>query len=102
MIWHDHQISPLKCKDTIKTTSTTPGYVGRYIANLTLAEVKTLDCGTLQLEGYTQSKRIPGAKIQTLEEVLDLVECYGDRRVEINLEVRVLKINCTSSRKRIV
>lgn len=31
----------------------------------------------------------PGAKIATLEEVLDLVDCYGDKRVEINLEVNL-------------
>lgn len=31
----------------------------------------------------------PGAKIPTLVEVLDLVDCYGDRKVEINLEVNL-------------
>jgi glycerophosphoryl diester phosphodiesterase len=47
-----------------------------------------LDCGTLQLSDHTQSLRVPGAQIQTLEEVLELVKCYGDDRIEINLEVR--------------
>lgn len=34
-------------------------------------------------------KVYPGAKIPTLVEVLDLVDCYGDRKVEINLEVNL-------------
>jgi glycerophosphoryl diester phosphodiesterase len=29
----------------------------------------------------------PGAQIPTLEEVLELIDCYGDKAVEINLEV---------------
>ncbi|KAG0639583.1 PLC-like phosphodiesterase [Tuber brumale] len=31
----------------------------------------------------------PGAKISTLEEVLDLIDCYGDKKVEINLETKI-------------
>lgn len=83
MIWHDHQISATKCKDT------TGNFVGNYIANVTLAQLKTLDCGSLQLANHKQAKLEPGAQIQTLEEILDLVECYGDKEVEINLEVSI-------------
>lgn len=31
----------------------------------------------------------PGATIATLEEVLDLVDCYGDKSVHINLETKL-------------
>ncbi|PUU74755.1 PLC-like phosphodiesterase [Tuber borchii] len=31
----------------------------------------------------------PGAKISTLEEVLDLIDCYGDKKVQINLETKL-------------
>jgi glycerophosphoryl diester phosphodiesterase len=111
VIWHDHRISELKCKDTAPGGENFP-YVGKLIANLTLAELKvtklhahatrntpparwnatnrrrqTLDCGSLQLAGHQQAKLFPGAQIPTLEEVLELVECYGDDKVEINLEV---------------
>ena len=79
-------IEATKCRDTATDGPNFP-YVGKYIANLTLEEVKTLDCGSMQLSNYRQAKLAPGAQIQTLEEVLDLVECYGDRNVEINLEV---------------
>ncbi|RPA79274.1 glycerophosphoryl diester phosphodiesterase [Ascobolus immersus RN42] len=85
VVWHEHSILEAKCLDTA------PGakYVGQLIANLTLAQVKTLDCGSKLLPAYPQSKRIPGAKIPTLEEVLDLVDCYGDRKVKINLETKL-------------
>jgi len=39
VIWHDHQISATKCKDTATEGENFP-YVGNFIANLTLAEVK--------------------------------------------------------------
>ena len=47
VIWHDHWIYPTKC---------TGDYVGDYIANLTLAQVKTLDC-SLQLADHPQQER---------------------------------------------
>ncbi|KAF8422099.1 glycerophosphoryl diester phosphodiesterase [Tirmania nivea] len=83
VIWHDHQISDTKCKDT------TGNFVGKFIANITLAELKTLDCGSKQLSNHKQAKLAPGAQIQTLEEILNLVECYGDKQVEINLETKL-------------
>ncbi|KAF8253194.1 glycerophosphoryl diester phosphodiesterase [Wilcoxina mikolae CBS 423.85] len=88
VIWHDHQISAAKCKDTAKGGENFP-YVGKFIADLTLAQVKTLDCGSQQLPKHTQAKLYPGAQIPTLEEVLELVHCYGDKQVEINLETKI-------------
>ncbi|KAI5812030.1 glycerophosphoryl diester phosphodiesterase [Pyronema omphalodes] len=88
VIWHDHQISAAKCKDTATSGENFP-YVGKFIANLTLAQVKTLDCGSQQLPNHKQAKLYPGAEIPTLEEVLELVHCYGDEKVEINLETKI-------------
>ncbi|MCJ1256469.1 hypothetical protein MMC24_004290 [Lignoscripta atroalba] len=79
VIWHDHYIYPTKC---------TGDYVGDFIANLTLAQVKTLDCD-LQLLAHPQQEIHNGTKIATLEEVLDLVTCYGDQGVTINLETKL-------------
>lgn len=79
VIWHDHYIYPTKC---------TGDYVGQYINNLTLAQVKSLDCD-LQLEEHPQQEIHPGTKIATLEEVLDLVNCYGDKGVTVNLETKI-------------
>jgi glycerophosphoryl diester phosphodiesterase len=79
VIWHDHFIAPEKCSGD---------YVGAYIANLTLAQVKTLDCAK-QLVAHAQAEIHPKTPIATLEEVLDLVNCYGDKSVTINLETKL-------------
>ncbi|KAH0278685.1 putative glycerophosphodiester phosphodiesterase, partial [Aureobasidium melanogenum] len=79
VIWHDHWIYPTKC---------TGDYVGQYIANLTLKQVKSLDC-SLQLAAHPQQELHPGTTIATLEEVLELVNCYGDNGVTINLETKL-------------
>jgi glycerophosphoryl diester phosphodiesterase len=44
---HDRQISAQKCKDTGPVTPGDPmyPYVGKYIKDLTLAQIKTMDCG---------------------------------------------------------
>ncbi|KAG8908237.1 hypothetical protein FRB99_008302 [Tulasnella sp. 403] len=83
VIWHDHWIQPEKCRDT------TGKYVGEFIANLTLAELKTLDCGSRQLSSFPLQEVHPGATIATLEEVLDLVDCYNDKSIKINLETKL-------------
>ncbi|KAF8475631.1 glycerophosphoryl diester phosphodiesterase [Kalaharituber pfeilii] len=88
VIWHDHKISSTKCRDTAVGGENSP-YVDKFIADLTLKQLKTLDCGSQQLSNHLQAKLAPGAQIQTLEEVLDLVECYGDKRIEINLETKI-------------
>ncbi|KAK7702733.1 hypothetical protein SLS57_011232 [Botryosphaeria dothidea] len=82
VIWHDER------KPDIYETKCTGDYVGEYIKNLTLAQVKSLDCD-LQLHDYVQQKTHHGTKIATLEEVLELVNCYGDKDVTINLETKI-------------
>lgn len=61
----------------------------QFVANLTLAQLKTVDCGSKLLPQYPYAKRIKGAQIPTLEEVLDLIQCYGDNKVKINLETKI-------------
>ncbi|KAF2837066.1 glycerophosphoryl diester phosphodiesterase [Patellaria atrata CBS 101060] len=80
VIWHDHYIQETKC---------TGEYVGQYIANLTLAQVKTLDCSVPLLPQYPQQEIHLNTKIATLEEVLELITCYGDKGVTINLETKL-------------
>ncbi|KAF4312188.1 putative glycerophosphoryl diester phosphodiesterase protein [Botryosphaeria dothidea] len=72
----------------IYETKCTGDYVGEYIKNLTLAQVKSLDCD-LQLHDYVQQNTHHGTKIAILEEVLELVNCYGDKDVTINLETKI-------------
>ncbi|KAK9241863.1 PLC-like phosphodiesterase [Lipomyces tetrasporus] len=79
IIWHDHYIYDTKCRGD---------FVGSYIANLTLAEVKSMSCD-LQLQAHPQAEVYTNTRIATLEEVLDLVDCYGDKTIGINLETKL-------------
>ncbi|KAK9365631.1 PLC-like phosphodiesterase [Lipomyces kononenkoae] len=79
VIWHDHSISETKCRGE---------FVGSYIANLTLEQVKTLSCD-LQLVEHPQAELHANTRIATLEEVLDMIDCYGDKKIRINLETKI-------------
>ncbi|TEB35103.1 PLC-like phosphodiesterase [Coprinellus micaceus] len=92
VVWHDEDIPADKCKDT---SPVTPGdsqfpYVGKYIANLTLAQIKTLDCGSQRLSTFPMQLTYPGTKISTLGEVFDFVRCVDKKRaVKFNIESKV-------------
>ncbi|KAH7924020.1 PLC-like phosphodiesterase [Leucogyrophana mollusca] len=77
VVWHDENITPEKCLDTSPAFLDDPAfpYVGKYIANLTLAQLKTLDCGSKRQGNYPMQLTYPGARISTLQEVFDFVEC---------------------------
>ncbi|KAG1716333.1 hypothetical protein ID866_817 [Astraeus odoratus] len=77
IVWHDEEITAAKCRDTGPVTPNDPNfpYVGKFIANLTLAQIKTLDCGSIRQEKYPQQLLYPGARIPTLKEVFDFVSC---------------------------
>ena len=61
----------------------------QYIANLTLAQVKTLDCGSLRLNDFPFQLTLPGTKISTLPEMFDFVECATDDEILFNIESKV-------------
>jgi glycerophosphoryl diester phosphodiesterase len=46
-------------------------YVGKYIKDLTLAEIKTMDCG--YLPGFPDQEQIRGFRMVELKDVLALV-----------------------------
>lgn len=77
VVWHDEEITAAKCRDTKPVVPNDPSfpYVGKYIANLTLAQIKTLDCGSQRQVNYPQQLLYPGARISTLKEVFDFVSC---------------------------
>ncbi|TFK41298.1 PLC-like phosphodiesterase [Crucibulum laeve] len=77
IVWHDEQISATKCNDTkpaFKNDLDFP-YVGKYIANLTLAQIKTLDCGSKRLNDFPLQLTYPGTKLSTLNELFDFASC---------------------------
>ncbi|WP_336115441.1 glycerophosphodiester phosphodiesterase family protein [Streptomyces sp. PTD9-10] len=88
---HDRQISGVKCRDTGPVTPGDPlyPYVGKYIKDLTLAQIKTLDCGYQQLPGFPEQEVVKGLRMVELKDVLDLVKSYHARQVELNVETKV-------------
>ena len=55
---HDRQVSAQKCRDTAPVTPWDPmyPYVGKYIKDLTLAQIRTMDCGYRQLPGFPEQE----------------------------------------------
>ncbi|WP_104173520.1 glycerophosphodiester phosphodiesterase family protein [Arthrobacter sp. Y81] len=91
IVWHDDTIQASKCLDTAPAT---PGdaeypYVGRRVAELTLAQVKTLNCGYAQLPGYPEQDVIEGNRIAELKDVFQLANDYGAGKVRFNVETKV-------------
>ena len=66
---------------------------GPLISNLTLKEIKTFDCGSLNpdVSRFPEPPRIniPGEKIPTLQEVFGLLARYPDKNIRLNIEIKV-------------
>jgi len=88
---HDRQISGVKCRDTAPVTPGDPmyPYVGKYIKDLTLARIKTLDCGYQQLPGFPEQEVVKGFRMAELKDVLNLVKSYRAKQVTLNIETKV-------------
>lgn len=88
---HDRQIQPVKCRDTQPATAGDPAYpyVGKLIRDLTLAQIKTLDCGYQQLLGFPHQQVITGARMAELQEVFDVVKKHAATGVTMNIETKV-------------
>jgi glycerophosphoryl diester phosphodiesterase len=91
VVTHDRRVSNVKCRDTAPPVAGDPEfpYVGDFIRNLTLAQVRTLDCGFQQLPGFPEQRVVTGARMPLLAQVFDLVDCYRARRVGLNIETKV-------------
>lgn len=85
-------------------------YVGKYVANLTLAQIKTLDCGSLRQTDFRKSLilsrecvfayhihrptalqiRYPGTRVSTLSEMFSFLSCADpDAQVRLNIESKI-------------
>ncbi|WP_422646928.1 glycerophosphodiester phosphodiesterase [Actinoalloteichus caeruleus] len=91
VVTHDRRISPAKCQDTGPVRPDDPDYpyVGRYVKDLTFAQVRTLDCGSLTLPEYPGQQPSPGARMPTLSEVFALARQYRAWDVGFNIETKV-------------
>ncbi len=91
VVTHDRLVSATKCRDTAPATPGDPEwpYAGNYVTDLSLAQVRTLDCGTRTQPQYPAQEPFPGARMPTLTEVFDLVDRYRARDVMLNVETKV-------------
>ncbi|OZD07301.1 glycerophosphodiester phosphodiesterase [Rhodococcus sp. 06-235-1A] len=91
VVTHDRKVSDKKCVDSGALTPGDPEfpYVGKFVNTLTLAQIRTLDCGALTLADYPEQQRVPGARIPTLTEVLELVKSVDAPDVKLNVETKV-------------
>ncbi|KAG1773088.1 PLC-like phosphodiesterase [Suillus occidentalis] len=92
VVWHDESILAEKCSDTAPVFPNDPAYpyVGKFISNLTLAQIKTLDCGSKRQTNYPHQLAYPGARISTLQEVFDFVSCADlSHQILWNIESKI-------------
>lgn len=89
MVWHDPVVKPEKCTDTGPAFAGDPQYpyVGKLVHDLTLAQLRTLDCGKL-LDDFPSAEVVVGNEMATLPEVFALVDAYG-AEVRYNIETKV-------------
>ncbi|KAF7339995.1 PLC-like phosphodiesterase [Mycena venus] len=92
VVWHDEEIVASKCQDTVPAFSDDSAfpYVGKFIANLTLAQLKTLDCGSQRQSNFPLQLTYSGTRISTLQEVFDFVECVdSEHLIKWNIESKI-------------
>jgi glycerophosphoryl diester phosphodiesterase len=93
VVTHDRDPSPAKCVDTAPAFPGDPEFPyvpgQRFIKDLTLAQVRTIDCGSLRLPQYPDQELAPGARMPLLSEVFALVRKYRAHRVTLNVETKV-------------
>jgi glycerophosphoryl diester phosphodiesterase len=89
VVWHDLSIEPAKCADTGPAFAGDPQYpyVGKLVQDLTVAQIRTLDCGKL-LSEFPHAEVVRGNKIATLPEVFTLTDSYR-AHVRYDIETKV-------------
>jgi glycerophosphoryl diester phosphodiesterase len=89
LVWHDPTIDAEKCSDSGPAFSDDPQYpyVGKLIHELTLVQIRTLDCGH-RLAEFPRAEVVRGNKIATLPEVFALADSYRSP-VRFNVETKV-------------
>ena len=89
LVWHDPVIDPKQCSDTGPAFTGDPSYpyVGKLIHELTLTQIRTLDCGKPNSE-FPDAEVVPNNKIAVLPEVFSLADSYH-ADVRYNIETKV-------------
>lgn len=89
LVWHDPTIDAEKCADTAPAFVGDPQfpYVGKLVHELTLSQIRTLDCGR-RLAEFPDAEVVRGNKIAILPEVFALADSYR-AAVRYNIETKV-------------
>jgi glycerophosphoryl diester phosphodiesterase len=89
LVWHDPIIDPAKCADTAPAFAGDPQYpyVGKLVHDLTLVQIRTLDCGKL-LATFPDAQVVRNNEVATLPEVFALADSYR-ANVRYNIETKV-------------
>ena len=77
VISHDPRMNPAVCQGPGGETA---------IHRMTLEQVRQWDCGALKNPAFPQQQPVPGTRMPTLEEVLDLA---APTSVELNIETKI-------------
>jgi glycerophosphoryl diester phosphodiesterase len=90
VVWHDPTIDAEKCADTGPAFAADPQYpyVGKLVHELTLVQIRTLDCGK-RLTEFPRAEVVRGNRIATLPEVFGLADSYRASDVRYNIETKV-------------
>ncbi len=93
VVWHDPTVQAEKCADTGPAFAGDPQYpyVGKLVHELTVVQIRTLDCGR-RLDEFPRAEVVRGNKIATLPEVFALADSYGasyGTGVRYNVETKV-------------
>ena len=89
LVWHDPIIEPQQCADTGPAFGGDPSYpyVGKQVHDLTVAQIRTLDCGKPNSQ-FPHAEVMRGNRIATLPDVFSLVDSYR-AYVRFNIETKV-------------
>ena len=89
LVWHDPIIESQQCSDTGPAFAGDPSYpyVGKPVHDLTLAQIRTLDCGKPNSQ-FPNAEVVRGNRMATLPEVFTLAESYR-ADVRYNIETKV-------------
>ena len=90
VVTHDRRVATAKCRDTAPAFAGDPEfpYVGDYVRNLTLAQVRTLVCDK-RLPDHPGQRVAADARMPLLREVFALAGCYAGAQVRFNVETKV-------------
>jgi glycerophosphoryl diester phosphodiesterase len=91
VVSHEREISARVCADTApaKPNDREYPYVGDLIKDLTLDQIRTLDCGSKTQPDLPKQQAVPGAKMPTLAQVFGAVRKSGRDDVRLNVETKL-------------